>query len=111
MAGPPSYPPPPAYPPVYYPPPPGSYGPPPRNGFGVTGLVLGIISLVLPFFVGTICGILAIIFGALGVQRVRHGEATNKRQAVAGLVCGIIGAVVWGTLTILLTSGASLSFG
>ena len=66
-------------------------------------MVLGIIALVIAVFggfvalglIGSICGILAIIFGVLGRK-----DAANKGKATAGLVCGII-AVVWGVVAYL----------
>ena len=76
-------------------------GPPPtrvvRNGLGVAALVLGILSLVFMFVfppIGVILGILAVVFGILGVRRVRRGEATNRGQAMAGGITGGIGLVV-----------------
>lgn len=64
----------------------------PRNGMGIAGLVLGILSLLIA---GFILGILAIIFSSIGIQRANSGEATNKNMAIWGLVLGIIGLVGW----------------
>lgn len=63
----------------------------PQNGMGTAALVLGLIGL--PF--GCIFGILAIIFGAVGMQRANAGLATNRGVAMAGLVIGIVGTVIW----------------
>jgi hypothetical protein len=67
-----------------------------QNGLGTAGMVLGIIALVLFFtvVVGFICGVLAIIFGAIGRKRASVGTATNGGQATAGLVTGIIAVVL-----------------
>lgn len=60
---------------------------------GVASLVLGIIALVAGFLgmgfpVGTVCGLIGIILGALGRRNPeRAGIAT------AGLVCSIIGFI------------------
>lgn len=67
---------------------------------GVASLILGIIALVIAVggsalslgWVGSICGILAIIFGIIGKK-----DADSERQAKVGLVCGII-ALAWGLL-------------
>jgi len=83
---------------------PGSMGGPPRNGMGVAALVLGILSLVSYCF-GPILGLLAIIFGGVGISRANQGSATNKGMATAGLVMGIIGLVLWGI--VLLAAMAS----
>ncbi len=63
---------------------------------GIASLVLGIVSLVSACFfgplafIGSITGILAVIFGAIG-------KKNGKSFSTAGLVCGII-AVVWGLI-------------
>lgn len=64
----------------------------PRNGMGTASLVLGIFSLLI---FGFILGLLAIIFGSIGIGRANRGEATNKGAAIAGMVLGIIGFVAW----------------
>ena len=68
---------------------------------GVASLILGIISLVIAVggsvanlgWIGSICGVLAIIFGIIGKK-----DADSGRQASVGLVCGII-ALAWGLLS------------
>jgi hypothetical protein len=62
-------------------------------------MILGIVAIVLgccPFswFLGIPVGIAAVVLGVLGKQKADRGEATNKGQAQAGLICGIVGAVV-----------------
>lgn len=96
--GPPNgYPPPHGYAPAYPPyPPPAPAGP--RNGFGVTALVCGLIGalfgLVIYLFAVTgILGIVAVVFGILGVGRARRGEATNLGVSVAGTVLGLVACV------------------
>lgn len=76
------------------------YAPPPppvqQNGLGTAGMVLGIIALVLfwTIFVGVVCGVLAIIFGAIGRRRARDGVASNHGSATAGLATGIIAVII-----------------
>lgn len=70
---------------------------------GVAALVLGVISLVVSVgagtaglgWVGSICGILAIIFGAIGKK-----DPEQKGAATGGLVCGVI-ALFWGIIATL----------
>ena len=84
-------------PPGYAPPGYGGYGyrPQASNGMGVTALVLGIIGLILSFFViGGILTVLAIIFGFIGRGKAKRNEATNGGMALAGLILGIVGTVI-----------------
>ena len=78
--------------------PPGVHGSaaPPRNGFGIASLALGIVQFPVGLFcvLGIICGALAIIFGWLGMGRASRGEATNGGQAKAGFILGIVGVVL-----------------
>ncbi|MEU6145348.1 DUF4190 domain-containing protein [Streptomyces sp. NPDC047081] len=93
------------------PPPPGGYGypaypqgygwpgmqPPPQNGMGTSAMVLGIVSCCLFCFYGVfglVLGILAVIFGIKGKRRADRGEATNRGQAQAGFITGIIGIIL-----------------
>jgi hypothetical protein len=99
---PPQYPtqpgPPPGPPPGQYPaqgqyPAPGYPGTKRRNGMGTAALVLGVVALVLVLLLifsplGAFLGLLAVIFGIVGIVRVNHREADNRGQAVAGLVTG-----------------------
>ena len=80
-----------AYPPQAYPPPYYAAAQP-QNGMGTAALVLGIIGVVLFFAIWPpfILGILAIIFGAVGLGRAKRGVATNRGVAMAGLVLGIV---------------------
>src|SRR3954467_8934699 len=68
----------------------------PRNGAGTAALVLGILALLGSFtvFGGIVLGIVAIVLGVIGRRRAARGEATNRGSATAGLVLGIIGAVL-----------------
>ncbi|MCL8017652.1 DUF4190 domain-containing protein [Streptomyces sp. AS02] len=68
----------------------------PSNGMGTAGLVLGIISAVIfcMWPVAIVVGVLAVIFGAIGMGKARRGEATNRGQALAGVICGVAGLVL-----------------
>jgi hypothetical protein len=81
------------------------YGEPPsqaRNGMGWAALILGILGIVsFWLLIGGLFGLLAIIFGVIGVRRASRREATNKGVAIVGIVLGtlaLIGAVVIGAL-------------
>ena len=70
-----------------------------RNGMGTAALVLGVVALVLVLLllfspIGAFLGLLAVLFGILGIMRANRGEADNRGQAVAGLVTGAIALLV-----------------
>ncbi len=77
-----------------------------RKGKAITALIVGILSCVGAFcfypgwMIGLICGILAIVFGALAKSGVKRGIA------IAGMVLGIVGTSLCGVLLL----GVSLSF-
>ncbi|MCT7659905.1 DUF4190 domain-containing protein [Mycobacterium deserti] len=91
-----------AYPGGYPPPPPvpyAGYAPPPtspKNGLGITALVLAIVGLVFCWTVvgGVILGVCAVIIGFIARGRVKRGEATNGGVAIAGIVLGILAVIV-----------------
>ena len=80
------------------------------DGLCVAGMVLGIVGLVLflAFYISIPCGILAIIFGALGIKRVQAEPTARKGSGmgVAGLVTGILAVIGGLTMLILLIAGA-----
>lgn len=91
--------------PAYLPPPrqqsPYGYGQPPSaqsNAFAVTSLVLGIISVIVPW-AGVLAGPLAIIFGALRLRRWSAGRG----MAIAGFVLGIFGTI--GSIILIIAAG------
>lgn len=73
------------------------------NGFAVASLVLGIIGIILCFLF--LPWILAIVFGAIGIKQCNDDPTyTGKGLAIAGLVCGLVGAAL---LVLILASGDS----
>lgn len=70
-----------------------------RNGMGTAALVVGVVALVLAvllifFPIAFVLGILAVIFGAVGMRRATRGEANNRGHAIAGLTCGALAIVL-----------------
>jgi hypothetical protein len=66
-----------------------------RNGMGVAALVLGVASLVavasfVLFPLALIGGLIGAVVGVIGVVRAGRGEASNRGQAAAGLVCSFL---------------------
>lgn len=59
--------------------------------------MVGIIAILLAFLffpLGLLLGIVAAVLGFLGRKKADRGEATNKGQATAGLVLGILSVVI-----------------
>ena len=83
-------PPPPVAPPGYGPvPSPGFPQQTPSNGLATASLVLGIIAIPLCFLM--IPSILAVVFGGIGISRVKQNPAVGGRgKAIAGLVLGLV---------------------
>jgi len=77
--------------------------PAPSQGRGIASLVLGILSLAIPYL-GIVCGIVAIVLARAQRRKGPNGLAT------AGLVLGIIGTCLYG-LIILLVVVMSITYG
>jgi hypothetical protein len=81
-----------------------------RNGLGLTAMILGIVGAVLGIscfgaFLGLPLGIGAVVCGIAGLRIVKRGEATNRPQAMTGLILGIISVVLSGAMIALLVGG------
>jgi len=84
-------PPPPAPPaPPASPVPPVGGTPSPNNGLAIAALVLGILTFVC---LGPIAGVLAIIFGFLGLKKSNEMGGTGKGMSIAGIVLGAVGTI------------------
>lgn len=100
---------PPPPPPPYYGPPQGGYpGAPqqPQNTQGLVGMILGIaaIPLLCCFYLGVLVGIAGAIVSWMGLQKANQGLATNRSQAMAGLICSIVAVglgIIGGILAIV----------
>jgi uncharacterized protein DUF4190 len=81
----------------------GSNGQPFSNGLGTAAMVLGIIGVTLFWapFVDFICPVLALIFGWVGLNKVKNGTASNKGSAITGLVLG--GISLAGSLIVVIS--------
>jgi len=67
------------------------------NGMAVTGMVLGIISLVFfwVWFAAPVIAVLGIIFSGVGISQCNRMTQDGKGMAIAGLVCSLISAALW----------------
>jgi hypothetical protein len=69
------------------------------NGLGIAGGVCGIVAVVLcwiPFvdYVSVVLGVLAIIFGALGLRNANAHGGGGRGLAITGIVTGIVAVVI-----------------
>jgi hypothetical protein len=89
----------------------GAPAPAPRNGLGLSALILGVIAILTCWIViGGLFGLLAIVLGVLGAGRARRGRATNRGVAITGIVTGAVGLVL--SIVIVVTAGTLfVSFG
>jgi hypothetical protein len=83
---------------------------PPRNGFGIAALVLGLIGVVVGiipflFWLAVILGVIGLIFGFIGRGRANRGEATNGTMALWGIITSAI-AVVLSIVGLVILVGA-----
>jgi hypothetical protein len=78
------------------------------NGLAVAGLVMGIIAVVLCFvpFLNWVLGILAVIFGGVGMAKANRIGGKNKGMAIAGLILGVVGLIL-GTVIFVLALRAA----
>ena len=80
-------------------------GAPPKNGMGTAALVVGIIAVILAvlfFPLGILLGVVAAVLGFLGRKKAARREATNRGQATAGLVLGLVAVLVGGIIAAVL---------
>jgi hypothetical protein len=81
---------------------------PMHNGLGIAALCCGIAGILLGqvplLFLGSgALGVLAIVFGIIGIRRALHREASNRAMAVTGVVTGVIALAlaIWGVSIIV----------
>lgn len=68
-----------------------------KNNMATTGFVIALVSLIINF--GGIVGLLATIFSAIGLAKVKEFEGNGKGLAIAGLIIGII-SIIYGIYSI-----------
>jgi hypothetical protein len=73
---------------------PQQYAPPRTNGKSIAAMVLGILSIVIPYL-GIIIGIIAIVFASISLKGIKRNQEQGRGMAIAGLVCGIVGTAIY----------------
>lgn len=103
----------PGFPPPAYAQPQQGYGYPQRpqtSTKAVLALVFGIVSIFF-CYVGVLIGPVAIVLAVLArkeIDAAPRGSVEGSGMAIAGLVTGILGTVVWGAVIALLVVGLSV---
>jgi hypothetical protein len=70
--------------------------PPQNNTLGLLGMIFGIVGIVLAIcYVGVAPGVAGIVLGLLGLKKASEGQASNRGQAIAGIVCGAAAVVIF----------------
>ena len=77
---------------------PGSQGPPKTSGLAIAALVLGVVAIPGAVFTVGLLGILAIIFGIIGIRQGRRPGRSGRGLAIGGLACGAVGLILGGVL-------------
>jgi uncharacterized integral membrane protein len=77
------------------------------GGMATAALVFGILALITSFTLvgGLLLGLLALIFGVIGLRRASRGLALGRGRAIAGIILGVLAIVVSGAL---IAAGLSL---
>lgn len=88
-------------------PPPPYVSPSKTNTKSIVSLVLGILSIIIPYL-GFLIGIVAIVFASLSFKEIRMRMEQGKGLAVAGLVCGIIGTAIYAIIIVFVVLAALL---
>lgn len=75
------------------------------NGMAKASMILGIVGLVTAslFCPSFIFCILSVIFGIVGLNRVKQGQGLvgGKNQAIAGIACSLVGFLIMGGMMIV----------
>jgi uncharacterized protein DUF4190 len=66
------------------------------GGMATAALVFGILALITSWTVvgGVLLGLLAIIFGIVGVRRANRGLALGRGRAIAGIILGVLSIAI-----------------
>jgi len=65
------------------------------RGFGIASLVLGILSILIPY-IGLVLGIIGIVLAR------KQRKIRREGLSLAGLITSIVGTVLWGFTTLIL---------
>lgn len=67
------------------------------NGFAIAGMVCGIVAL-FAYYGAFVLGVLAVIFSAIALNKIRTSGERGRMMAIAGLICGIVAIAIVATI-------------
>lgn len=73
----------------------------PTSGKAIASLVLGILSLIIPY-VGLIVGIIGIVYAKNAFNEIAQFNYNGRGMAVAGLTTSIVGCALYGIIIFIL---------
>ncbi|UPK45007.1 DUF4190 domain-containing protein [Paenibacillus pabuli] len=85
--------------------PPPPYVVPKTNSKSIAALVLGILSVMIPYL-GFLIGIIAIVFASISLKEIKLRMEQGRGLAIAGLVCGIIGTAIYAIIILFVLAAA-----
>ncbi|WP_405155463.1 DUF4190 domain-containing protein [Paenibacillus sp. FSL K6-0108] len=85
--------------------PPPPYVVPKTNSKSIAALVLGILSVMIPYL-GFLIGIVAIVFASISLKEIKLRMEQGRGLAIAGLVCGIIGTAIYAIIILFVLAAA-----
>ncbi|MDF4251107.1 hypothetical protein [Streptomyces sp. WMMB303] len=84
----------------------------PRNGLGLTALVLGLVGALsglvpILFWLSGTLGLIGLILGLVGRSRAKKGLASNGKTALAGVLLSLAAFAlgIWGLITVVTAFG------
>jgi hypothetical protein len=90
----------------------GGYAQPKNNAKAIWALVLGIVSIIPCCAIGLIPGGIAAVLGSSAGKEIQasNGSQTGAGMAKAGLICGIIGIVLFVIYWVLVIAFGRVNF-
>lgn len=67
------------------------------NGFAIAGMVCGIVAL-FAYYGAFVLGVLAVIFSAIALNKIKTSGERGRMMAIAGLICGIVAIAIVATI-------------
>lgn len=67
------------------------------NGFAVASMVCGIVAL-FAYYGAFVLGVLAVIFAAVALNKIKTSGERGRMMAIAGLICGIVAIAIIATI-------------